>query len=319
MAPTDPNSDFFTRFGIIRNSENSLTRLPEFNITTPASSDPANPVLTKDITINQQNNTWARLYLPSPEPAAAKLPLLVYYHGGGFVLGSAASSMFHKGCSEIAAAIPALMVSVEYRLAPEHRLPAAYDDGLEALHWVKTAGDEWLTKYADFSNCFLMGSSAGGNIAYHVALRAVECADELMPLKIRGVILHQPFFGGAERTPSEIRLAEDMVFPPAGADIMWDLGLPIGADRDHEFCNPIRAVKLELLNKLKDQGWRFLVTGCDGDPLIDRQIELAKMLRENGIDVVEKFSVGGFHGYELFDESKAAILFGVLKNLVFNL
>ncbi|KAI3458226.1 hypothetical protein Pfo_014889 [Paulownia fortunei] len=321
ITPIDPNTDPYGYLGIIQNPDGSITRIPEFLPACPASSDPANsiPVLSKDIPINQENNTWARVYLPRPQSCpdpTTKLPLVVYYHGGGFILGSAATLLFHKFCSGIANEIPAVVVSVEYRLAPEHRLPAAYDDCVEALHWIKSTGEEWLTNYADFSRCFLMGSSAGGNIVYHVGLRAVTSVEQLMPLKIQGLILHQPFLGGAERTPSEIRLANDKLFPPSVADIMWNLGLPIGVDRDHEYCNPMRAVKSELLEKAKDEGWKFLVTGCEGDSLVDRQIELVKMLREKGVDVIDKFSDGGFHGFEFFDDSKAIILYGVLKNFV---
>ncbi|KAL7107221.1 hypothetical protein ACP275_06G040600 [Erythranthe tilingii] len=322
MASIDPNIDPYGYLGITQKSDGSITRRPEFLATCPADSDSKSPVLIKDIPINQQNNTWARLYLPAPESGAApatKLPLLVYYHGGGFILCSPASSMFHAFCSRLAAEIPALVVSVEYRLAPEHRLPAAYDDSTEALDWIRTAADEWLTDQADFSNCFLMGTSAGGNIAYHVGLReVVTCVDQPNPLKIQGLILHQPFFGGVERTPSEIRLATDKVLPPLVADIMWDLALPVGVDRDHEYSNPIRAVRLEVLEKVKDQGLRLLVTGCDGDPLVDRQIELVKMLKDKGVDVVDKFSDGGFHGCEIFDDSKAIVLYAVLKKFVLN-
>ncbi|EYU25033.1 hypothetical protein ABFS82_06G040000 [Erythranthe guttata] len=321
MASIDPNIDPYGYLGITQNSDGSITRRPEFLATCTADSDPKSPVLIKDIPINQQNNTWARLYLPAPESGAApatKRPLLVYYHGGGFILCSAASSIFHAFCSRLAAEIPALVVSVEYRLAPEHRLPAAYDDSAEALDWIRTAGDEWLTDYADFSNCFLMGTSAGGNIAYHVGLRECVDVDQPKPLKIQGLILHQPFFGGVERTPSEIRLAGDKVLPPLLSDIMWDLSLPVGVDQDHEYSNPIRAVRLDVVEKVKDQGLRLLVTGCDGDPLVDRQIELVKMLKDKGVDVVDQFSDGGFHGCEIFDDSKAIVLYAALKKFVLN-
>lgn len=67
-----------------------------------------------------------------------------------------------------------------------------------------------------------MGNSAGGNIAYHVGLHVVTYVDQLMPLKIQWLILHQSFFGGVENTPSKIRSANDKMVPPHVMDIMWD-------------------------------------------------------------------------------------------------
>lgn len=144
-TPIDPFTDPFGYMGL------SLTRIPDLFPSTPASSDPRNPILTKDVTFNHENQTWGRVYLPRDASTTSKLPLVVYFHGGGFVVHSAASSVYQKFCSDIAVQIPAVMVSVEYRLAPEHRLPAAYDDCFEALHWIKTSRDEWLTKYVDLS------------------------------------------------------------------------------------------------------------------------------------------------------------------------
>ncbi|KAG6413925.1 hypothetical protein SASPL_126640 [Salvia splendens] len=292
----NPSNDPYAYLGFTKNADASITRIPGHIPTTAASIDPANPVLTKDLPINPQTNTWARLYYPS---AATKLPVIVYYHGGGFVLCSAASSMFHNFLSGITLSIPALVVSVDYRLAPEHRLPAAYNDCAEALRWVNASEDEWLTGRADM---YIMGTSAGGNIAYHVGLK------EAARMKIRGLILHHPFFGGVERSASEMRLVDDAVLPASVADLMWSLALPIGCDRDHEFCNP---VEVEIVEKVK-----VLVTGCGGDPLIDRQKEVARMLAENGVDVIQEFSEGGCRGIELFDESKALVFYELLKNFL---
>ncbi|KAL2540110.1 putative carboxylesterase [Abeliophyllum distichum] len=319
----DPTVDPYGYLGIARNTDGSITRIFDFFAKTPACSDNNDsiPVLTKDIPVNKSNNTWVRLFCPRKvldSTPIAKLPLIVYYHGGGFVLGSAAGSTCYEFCTNIAVKIPAVIVSPEYRLAPEHRLPAAYNDSMEALQWIKSTSDQWITKYADFSKCYLMGSSSGGNIAYHIGLRA-GCVDLLNPLKIQGLILHQPFFGGTRRTPSELRLANDKIFPPCVADVLWELALPKGVDSDHEYCNPTAGIKLELLDKIKGQGWKILVTGCDGDPLIDRQIELMNILKEKGLIVVGEFSNGGFHGYEFHDSSKAKVLFDVLENFLTSL
>lgn len=195
-------------------------------------------------------------------------------------------------------------MSVDYRLAPEHRLPAAYDDGVDALHWIRTSDDEWLRDFADLSNCFLMGSSAGGNIAYHAGLRAAAAVDDLAPLKIQGMVLHQPYFGGSDRTPSEMRLVDAPSLPLLINDLMWELSLPIGADRDHEYCNLTVSSESESIEQFKLLGWKVIVTGCDGDPLIDRQMELVKILEKKGVRTIASFDEGGFHGVEFRDATR---------------
>ncbi|XWS48367.1 hypothetical protein CRYUN_Cryun13aG0070200 [Craigia yunnanensis] len=314
--------DPYKRLEITLNPDGSLTRNANRYPKTSATPDPNQPihVLSKDITINQSNNTWARIFLPrqalDTSSGANKLPLIVYYHAGGFIHCSAASTIFHVFCSNMALELQTIVVSVDYRLAPEHRLPAAYDDAMEALHWIKNTQEEWLKQYADLSTCFLMGSSSGGNMVYHVGLRAAEEGDDLELLKIRGLILHQPFFGGSQKVESESRLVNDPVLPPGVSDLLWELALPTGADRDHEYCNPTAGKGLKLLDKLFSLGWRVLVTGCDGDPLIDRQIGLVKMMEEKGVKVSSDFRAEGHHAVDFFQPDKAKALFLVLKEFI---
>ncbi|KAL2469931.1 putative carboxylesterase [Abeliophyllum distichum] len=78
----------------------------------------------------------ARLYLPKLTDPHQKLPVLVYYHGGGFCVESAFSFLDQRYMNILAAEAKALIVSVEYRLAPEHPLPVAYEDSWTALQWV---------------------------------------------------------------------------------------------------------------------------------------------------------------------------------------
>ncbi|GLT84103.1 hypothetical protein SLE2022_023540 [Rubroshorea leprosula] len=315
--------DPFKLLHLTLNPDGTLTRNPAVYLTVEATPDPNHPtpVLSKDIPINPSKNTRARIYLPRQaldflSPPATKLPLIVYYHGGGFILSSVDSIYCHDFCVNIAAKIPAVIVSAGYRLAPEHRLPAAYDDAVEALYSIKSSSEDWLVKYADFSNCFLMGTSAGSNIAYHAGLRAATVVDELVPLRIRGLILHQPFFSGVQRSGSELRNMNVPVFPLAVADMMWDLSLPAGADRDHEFCNPTVEGGSKLLVKVKSEGWRVVMIGCEGDLLVDRQKELVKLMEEKGVEVVGHFAVGGYHGVEVLDVSRAKAMYVIIKDFL---
>ncbi|XP_050220842.1 carboxylesterase 1-like [Mercurialis annua] len=310
MSPSKSSAiDPYKLLRIIPNADGTITRLPEITSFSPTPSDTL-PILTKDITINQLNNTWARLYMPQQTLNSShrtKLPLIVWFHGGGFVLFSAATSFSQYYCANIAIELNVIVVSVEYHLAPEHRLPLAYDDAVEALQWIKTSPDDWFREFADYGKCFLMGSSAGANIAYRAALRLAEKGDDLEPIKIKGLILHQPFFGGIKRTESELRLVNDRVLPLCVNDLMWELALPIGADRDHEYCNP--TAEESSIAKMRKFGWQIFVDWGDKDPLMDRQIEFIKMLKEKGLEVVSYLVKGGCHGVEFLDPSKCEDLY----------
>ncbi|KAJ8771408.1 hypothetical protein K2173_026585 [Erythroxylum novogranatense] len=315
QANVDPRN----HLQIIQHSDGTITRqfkTPEV----PAMSDPSSPtdVLTKDIIVNPDKNTWVRVYLPREgldSPAINKLPLVVYIHGGGFVLFSAASKIIHDYCFLMARELPCIVVSLEYRLAPEHRLPAAYEDAVEALNWVKTSDEEWLTKYCDYGNCFIMGSSAGGNIAYHTGLRGAMIAADLEPLKIKGVVLQHAFFGGVERTESEIRYVNDMVMPMTVTDFLWELSLPDGADRDHEYSNPTLGGGSKALDQVKSLEWTVMIVGSENDPVVDRERDLVKLMKEKGIPVVDHFSEGGYHG-DFIESLRAQDFFVTMKKYI---
>ena len=98
----------------------------------------------------------------------------------------------------------------DYRLAPEHRLPGAMEDAVEAVRWVQRqglskedGGDAWLNGCVDFDRMFIAGDSSGGNIAHHLAVRFGSGMGEMDPVRVRGYILLAPFFGGEVRTESE--------------------------------------------------------------------------------------------------------------------
>ncbi|XP_057762554.1 probable carboxylesterase 120 [Arachis stenosperma] len=309
-SPLNSNStidDPLKNLGIVRNQDGTITRIIQYP-TTPPTQDLINPILTKDLPLNPKNKTWVRIFLPKKalqnQNISTKLPLIVYYHGGGFIYTSASSTINHDFCSNMSLQLSAVIASVDYRLAPEYRLPAAYDDSVEALHWLRTTDETWVRDYADFSKCYIMGSSAGGNIAYHVGLLVSTTVNsfDFDPLKIRGLILHHPFFGGSQRTESELRPVNDPVLPIGNCDLMWELALPEGAGRDHWYCNPTVVDDDVCFEEIKRLRWKVFVLGCYGDPMIDRMVGLVAMLRRKGVEVVDHFGEG-HHGVAYGDPS----------------
>ncbi|CAK8532535.1 unnamed protein product [Lathyrus sativus] len=322
QSPTKPcNDDPYKQLNLILNPNGTVIRPSKPNTNTPPSLDPTLPILSKDLIINKSKPTWARIYLPRKalDHTSNKLPLIIFFHGGGFIFLSAASTIFHDFCFNMAKNLVAVVVSVEYRLAPEHRLPAAYEDAVEALHWIKTnQSDDWLNNHVDYSNVFLMGSSAGGNIAYNTGLRVAMVGDEASKM-IKGLILIQPFFSGTHRTRSEIKLANDSHLLLCNNDMLWELSLPVGVDRDHEYCNPMVRDNVVRLKKIREFEWWVMVTDCDGDPLVDRSIELVRLLEKNGVNVVGHFTKGGYHGVQDSEPLKAKELFGEIKKFISSL
>ncbi|KAJ4803242.1 alpha/beta-Hydrolases superfamily protein [Rhynchospora pubera] len=271
-------------------------------------------VSSKDVPLNPSHNTTVRLFLPNSLPPSKSLPLILYFHGGGFVLFHAASAPFHASCVHLAASVPAIVASVDYRLAPEHRLPAAFDDARDALRWAQSAvaSDPWVRDFVDPTKFFLMGTSAGATICYHVALDLISSKLNLSPLRLSGLVLDQPYFGGIARTASELAFANDKILPLSANDLLWKLALPLGSDRDHEYCNVVakEAKEVKFLPPC-------LVRGHNGDPLFDRQKVFVEMLKKVGVTVVAKMGSPGHHAVELFNSEKATEMATDVKNFVY--
>ena len=117
------NKDPYKELNLIPNPNGTVTRPNKPPQSPPAPDRNLNTlVLSKDLSINQSKSTWARVYLPRVAlDHSSKLPLLVFFHGGGFIFLSAASTIFHDFCFNMANDVVAVIASIEYRLAPEHR------------------------------------------------------------------------------------------------------------------------------------------------------------------------------------------------------
>ncbi|KAF5731678.1 carboxylesterase 9 [Tripterygium wilfordii] len=317
MSKFDP----FAHLNIKLNEDGTLSRLAKFpNKDANPEPAPGDPIATKDCTIN---NTFLRIFIPtvvlrSNSTTTTRLPIVFYLHGSSWILFDAANVAAYVTCTRHACEIPAIIIVPNCRLAPEHRIPTQYDDAVEAVLWVKQQaldpnGERWLKEYGDFSRCYLHGSGSGGNIVFNVALRVNDM--DLKPLKIVGLIMNQPLFGGKQRTKSELKFATDQMMPLPVLDLIWELALPKGADRDSPYCNPTvdgpHKSKLRLLQ-------RCLVIGFSKDPLIDRQQSFVEMLMMSGVKVDAQFDDMGFHRIELVDKRWAAALLQMVKEFILN-
>ncbi|CAN0928872.1 Probable carboxylesterase 17 [Linum grandiflorum] len=265
-------------------------------------------VASTDAVVDKFSNLWCRIYVPTSSSSSSsnsgdhKLPVVVYFHGGGFCVGSAAWSCYHSFLSRLAAKARCVIFSVNYRLAPEHRLPAAYDDGLKALSWLLSEENrpcQWWRRRCNLGSggVYLAGDSAGANIAYNVASSITSSSNRLNN-KVKGLILIQPFFGGEARTPSEKNTATTLPLTLSASDAYWRLSLPFGANRDHPFCNPL-AAGLQL---------RAMVCVSEMDILRDRNLELCNAMRKSaGSYKVEMLLYGGVgHAFHILDHSSVA-------------
>jgi acetyl esterase/lipase len=168
--------------------------------------------------------------------------VVVFFHGGAFMVYTAASPMYHNYAASLAAVAPAVVVSVDYRLAPEHPVPAAYEDAFGALRAVVSScrpdgAEPWLAAHGDASRVVLAGDSAGANMAHHTAMRLRKERIEGYGDKVSGVALLHSYFWGKEPVGGE---ATDAAFR-GGMDRVWEVACGGEFGLDHPYINPASA------------------------------------------------------------------------------
>ncbi|KAI6677910.1 hypothetical protein NL676_038706 [Syzygium grande] len=135
-----------------------------------------------------------------------KLPVLLYFHGGGILFETARSPTYHNHLNAPVAEANVIAISVDYRRALEHPLPAAYDDSWTTLTWVashsaRNEPEEWLNSHANLKKVFMAGDSAGGNIVHHLGIRLGE--EKLHGIESPDAIMVHPYLWGNEPLPSK--------------------------------------------------------------------------------------------------------------------
>lgn len=217
----------------------------------------------------------ARLYAPSHEV----LPVLLYLHGGGFTVGSIET---HEAlCRQIAHRAGVAVVSLDYRLAPEHRFPAAVDDSWAALQWLT---HEAVSLGLDGSRLAVGGDSAGGTLAAVVALMARDAG---LPLALQ--VLITPGTTAYADTESHARFAQGFLIDKLLVDWFFSHYIDPELRSDWRFA-PLEAPDVDGVAP----AWVAL---AECDPLVDEGLAYADRLRMAGVPVTLELFKGVTHDF----------------------
>ncbi|PQQ04379.1 putative carboxylesterase 12 [Prunus yedoensis var. nudiflora] len=275
----------------------------------PPSTQPENGVQSKDVVISQEPAISARIYIPkiTTDSPQTKLPLLIYFHGGGFCIESPFSPAYHNYVNTLVSEANVVAVSVDYRLVPEHPLPAAYDDSWAAIKWVAShfdgnGSEDWLNRFADLQRVFFAGDSSGANISHNMTVK-LGC-ERLVGVKLVGIVLVHPFFWGTEPVGGELTT------PAATKEYMagvWRFACPSTSGSDDPLINPAKDPKLGKLGCEK-----VLVCVAEKDGLKDRGRHYSEILKKSGwngaVEVIEAKGEGHvFHLYNPICDNAVAL------------
>jgi acetyl esterase len=238
---------------------------------------PPDPIAA--VTDHTIGNTFGvRVY--DPRPGRQPSPILVFVHGGGWVMGSL--NTHDSLCRRLATMIGIPVVAVDYRLAPEHRFPAAIDDCRATVEWLSTSTDHDL----DPTALVLVGDSAGGQLAASLAL---ELTLEPGPLPVLAQVLLYPVTDLTARSASHRRIVEG--FPLVSDTMTWFADLYVGPDIDRA-----RTDLSPLLTEIPAGAPPAFVCTVDNDPLADEGIAYAGALARSGTEVQSVHLAGFAHG-----------------------
>jgi acetyl esterase len=233
-----------------------------------------------------------RIFIPE---GPAPLPVLVYFHGGGWVIGGL--DTHDVPCRELANRAGCIIVSVDYRLAPENKFPAAPEDCYAATGWV---AENAASIGADPTRLAIGGDSAGGNLAAVVALMA---RDRGGPSIVHQLLIY-PATDVAQDTPSYRDNAEGYLLSAADMAWFWNHYLARPGDGENSYASPLRAQSLRGLPPAH-------VITAELDPLRDEGEQYAARLKEAGVEVELRRYDGMIHGFfglgAVLDQGKQAM------------
>ncbi len=249
---------------------------------------PVAEVVTGRVIVRDDPELAVETYVPAGSPATVGgLPGLIWFHGGGYVIGSAA--MDAPRLQQWSELLGCVVVSVDYRLAPEAPFPAAHDDAVAALEWmIESAGALGV----DPDRIVIGGASAGGGLCASLGLAA---RDRGVPLA--GQLLFYPMLDDRQQTPSS--RWDAAVWPPAANEFGWRayLGAQYGGVVS-AYAAPARADDLAGLAPTL-----LLVGGADG--FFDEDVDYAVRLTRAGVATDVRIFAGAPHGFDLMAPDSA--------------
>lgn len=218
-----------------------------------------------------------RSYQPPVSPSAGGVPCIVYLHGGGWVVGDLDSHDFI--CAELASTLGVLVIAVDYRLAPEHPFPAAFDDCLKVWRALRTGPFK-----LDPARTLVAGDSAGGNLAAALCL-ALRDAGEPVPC---AQVLIYPGLGGDHRLPSRSECIDAPLLSSSDVDCYHSLYLQ-GTRHPNAYAMPLLATDFSRL----PPAW---IAVAQFDPLRDDGVLYAERLNAAGVTATLYYGEGLVHG-----------------------
>lgn len=249
--------------------------------------EPPVPVEKRDLSVPGPEgapDVPVRVYTPAE--AQGPLPCLVYIHGGGFIIGSV--EQFDSQATRVAAEVGAVVVSVEYRLAPETPFPGPVEDCYAALTWAAKSAAELG---ADPDRLAVGGESAGGGLAAATALLARDRGGPALCCQHLGI----PELDDRLSTPSMDSYYDTPLWHRRAAEFSWDCYLGKGRRGTADVSPYAAPARAEDLTGLPPA----YVTACQFDPLRDEDIAYAQRLAQANVPTELALYPGTFHGSQL--------------------
>lgn len=253
----------------------------QFRQRTALAPPPSEPLAAvQDLALAEHGQRLAaRLYRPQ---GTGMFPLLVFFHGGGFVLGDLDT---HDGlCRRLCARTPALVLAVDYRRAPEHPFPAAVEDAWRAVRWAHREAERLG---ADPARLAVVGDSSGGTLAAATALR---CRDQNGPSLAAQALFYPALDHYTASTPSQLEMAEGYGLSLASLRWYWDQYLPEPRARLDPYAVPARAASLARLPPT-------LIVTAEYDVLRDEAERYAARAAAAGVAVAARRYADMNHGF----------------------